>query len=90
MALHALELEDGGGPEGALFVGLGGVVRHGLEAAALGGAGVGLLPCPAHAQDDDVLGEMLGQDMLGQDDVKQLGLPACRVRGADDRGPGDS
>ena len=30
MALHALELEDGGGPEGALFVGLGGVVRHGL------------------------------------------------------------
>ena len=72
MALHALELKDGGGPEGALFVGLCGIVRHGLEATELGGAGVGLLPCPAHAQDDDILGEMLGEDMLGQDDVEQL------------------
>lgn len=50
----------------------GGVVRHGLEAPELGGTGVGLLPCPAHTQDDDVPGEMLGQDVLCQDDVKQL------------------
>ena len=72
MALHAFEFEDGGGPEGALFVRLSGVVRRDLEAPELGGAGVGLLPCPAHAQNDDIHGEILVQDLLGQDDVKQL------------------
>ena len=76
MALHALELKDGGGPEGALFVGLCGIVRYGLEAGQLGGPGIRLLPCPAHAQDDDVLGE----DMLGQDEVKHLESRASRAR----------
>ena len=43
MALHALELEDGGGPESTLFVRLRGIVRHGFEATELGGDG---LNCP--------------------------------------------
>ena len=40
MALHALELEDGGGPESTLFVRLRGIVRHGFEATELGGDGL--------------------------------------------------
>ena len=33
---------------------------------------------------------MLGQDMLGQDDVKQLEFAASRVRGANNRGTRDT
>lgn len=44
VALHDLELEDAGGPDGALFVRFGGVVWYGLETTELGGAGIVLLP----------------------------------------------
>lgn len=44
MTFHALELEDAGGPDGALFVRFGGVVWYGLETTELGGAGMVLLP----------------------------------------------
>ena len=72
VALHALELEDGGGPEAALLVLLRGIVRHGLDTTELGGNGAGLLPCLAHTQDDNILSEMRGQNMLPHDDVMQL------------------
>ena len=55
VALHALELEDGGGRRVPTSSGLG-VAWKGLETTELGDAGVGLLPCPAQAQDDDGLG----------------------------------
>ena len=90
VALHALELEDGKGPEAALLVLLRGIVRHGLDTTELGGNGAGLLPCLAHTQDDNILSEMRGQNMLRHDDVKQLEFPACQVRGADDRGTLDT
>ena len=48
VALQALELEDAGGPVGALFVRYGGVVWYGLDTTELVGAGIGLLP-PTHA-----------------------------------------
>ncbi len=85
MALHALELKDGGGPDGTLLVSFGGIERHGLEAGQLGGTGIGLLPRSAHTQDDDVLGQVLREGLLGQDRVEQLMLPARRVLGADRR-----
>lgn len=55
MVLHALELEDCGDLDGPLLVRFGGIEGHGLEASQPGGPGIGLLPCPAQAQDDDVL-----------------------------------
>ncbi len=85
MALHALELKDGGGPDGTLLVRLGGIEGDGLEAGQLGGTGIGLLPCPAQAQYDDVLGQALREDVLVQDQVEQLQFPSVRIRGADRR-----
>jgi len=80
VALHALELEDGRGPDGAFLVRLGGIEGHGLEAGQFGGPGIGLLPCPSQAQDDDVLGQVLWEGLLGRDQVEQLRFPAERIR----------
>jgi len=81
MTLQALDLEEGGGRRVLLLASLGRIKRHDLEAGPVGVPGIGLLPCPAQPQDDDVLGQVLREGVLGQDEVEQLRFPAGRIRG---------
>ena len=76
VALHALELEDGRGPDRALFVRHVGIIRDQTEASRLSLAGKRLPPCPAHAQHDDVLGSILTEVLVTEHGHQQVEVTA--------------